>query len=256
MKQTFPLLTAGDVSKAMVELGIGEALSLAKMNPKYREQQLSAFLRHALNDEMLPYTMTGQQRYYFLLQYLSAQKENDLAVGVNINEYLKGEHQPWITSVELNGVRVRQLNGLELEALELIATGIDDWILGAMALQISLGNELPYIPPLEDRRLAGNVIHNRFTQLLTFGQERINELSDTFYEAEEQMASLLHHGFDSEGVVIYQANGGSDSEPARFQCDSAFYGFTKLLFSALVKGSAELAEKREHEPEGSHDNGL
>ncbi|MFX7112061.1 hypothetical protein ABTI33_10005 [Acinetobacter baumannii] len=249
MKQTFPLFTAGDASKSMVELGVGEALSLAKLNPKYHEQQLSAFLRYALQDEQLPYSLTGQQRYYFLLQYLGAQKENDLAVGVDVNKYLKSEHQPWVTHIEVKGVGVRQLNGIELEALELIAEDIDDWILGAMALQITLGNELPYIQPLHDRRLAGEVIKNRFTQLLTFGQERINELSQTYYEAEEQMASLLHLGFDSEGVVIYEANGGSDSEPARFQCDSAFYGFTKLLFSTLAKRSTELTEKREHESE-------
>ncbi|NUF44939.1 hypothetical protein [Acinetobacter pittii] len=249
MKQTFPMFTAGDVSKIMDELTIGEALSLAKMNPKHREQQLSAFLRYALRDEQLPYTMTSQQRYYFLLQYLGAQKENDLAVGVNVNDYLKSDHTPWQISTEVDGVKVRQLNGLELEALELIAEGLDDWILGAMALQISFGDDLPYIQPLEDRRLAGNIIKNRFSKLMSFGQERINELYQTLYEAEEQMASLLRLGFDSEGIVVYEANGGGDSEPARFQCDAAFYGFTKQLFSALAKGGAETTEKLEYEPE-------
>lgn len=247
MFQTFPAITAGDSNLTLNELTIGEALSLAKINSKRMEQQLSSFLRYTLKDEQLPYSLTVQQRYYCLLQYLSAQKENDLAVNVNINDYLISQHKEWKLEVEVEGVLVRQLTGLEVEALELIAEGLDDWLVGAMALQISFGPEFPYIQPITDRRHASKVIKARYDTLMAFGQERINELYRIYAAAEDQLSSLIYIGYDNEGVIIFEAEGGSTSEPARFQCDTAFYGFTKQLFSALVERGAADPEGREHE---------
>lgn len=247
MKQTFPMIQGGDVSQVLDELTLGEAISLAKLNQKHLEQQLSGFLGYAMRNKELPLSMTGQQRYYFLLQYLAAQVNNDLSSEVNIDEYLIAQDAPWKLQTEVDGVTVRQLIGAELEALELIANGLDEWVLGAMALQISFGDEFPYLEPIQNRRHAGKVIKNRYEQLIALGQTRINELHPIYAKAEEQLASLLHIGYDSIGVVIYKANGGSDSEPARFQVDSTFYGFTKQLFTAMVEGSAAVAEKREDE---------
>lgn len=247
MKQIFPSITGGNVTKVMEELTIGQIISLGKMDQKRLEQQLSCFLVHAMRDSELPYLMTGQQRYYFLLQYLAAQKNNDLSPDVNINDYLIAEDKPWQLQTQVDDISVRQLNGTELEALELISEGLDDWTMGAMALQISFGDEFPYIQPLHDRRHAGKVIQNRFEQLTSFGQERINELRAKYEKAEEQLSSLLHIGFDSKGVVIFKVNGGIDTEAARFQCDSAFYGFAKRLFTALAEGSAEITEGCEPE---------
>lgn len=248
MFQTFPAITAGDVNITMRELKIGQALSLAKMDAKKMEQQLSSFLRYALDDEDLPYSMTVQQRYYCLLQYLGAQKDNDLAVGVNVNDYLIGEDKAWTLTTQVGEISVRQLTGLEVEALEMIAEGLDDWLVGAMALQISLGDELPYIQPLTDRRHASKVIKTRYETLMSFGQERINELYEAYAQAEEQLSSLVYVGYDNDGVVLFDTKGGSTSEPARFQCDTTFYGFTKQLFSALVEGSAKTTERLEYEP--------
>lgn len=242
MKQTFPTINAGDISITQNELIVSEALSLAKLDQKRMEQQLSAFLRYTLDDESLPYTLTSQQRYYCLLQYLGAQKQNDLAVEVNVNDYLYSEHKEWKTEVVVEGVKVRQLTGLEVEALELIAEGLDDWLVGAMALQMSFGTDFPYIQPLTDRRHAAKVIKSRYDILLSYGQDKLNDFYRIYSIAEDQLASLVCLGFDSEGVILFKVNGGSDSEPARFQCDSAFYGFTKQLFSALAQGSTTSSE--------------
>jgi len=248
MKQVFPSITGGDVTKVMDELTVGQIIGIAKMDQKRLEQQLSAFLVHAMQDSQLPYTMTGQQRYYFLLQYLAAQRNNDLSPDVNVNDYLIAEDKPWQLQTQVDEISVRQLNGTELEALELIATGLDEWIMGAMALQISFGDEFPYMQPITNRRHAGNVIKSRFEQLSALSQDRFNELYAKYEKAEEQLSSLLHIGFDGSDVVIFKADGGSDSEPARFQCDSAFYGFAKQIFTAMAEGSAEVTAEREPEP--------
>lgn len=249
MYQTFPAMTVGDANITMNELQIGQALSLAKMDASKMEQQLTSFLRYALKDDSLPYTMTVQQRYYCLLQYLGAQKENDLAVDVNVNDYLISEDREWKTVVQLGEFTIRQLTGLEIEALEMIAEGLDDWLVGAMALQMSFGTELPYIQPLTDRRHASKVIKTRHETLMQFGQERINELYKVYSQAEEQLSSLLYIGYDNDGVVIFDTKGGSTSEAARFQCNSAFYGFTQQLFSALAERSTAATERLEHELE-------
>lgn len=238
MKQTFIAINVGDITLTQNEVIVKEALSLAKLNPNLLEQQLSAFLSYSLDDNELPYNLTVQQRYYCLLQYLACQKDNDLAVNVNVNEYLIDEHKEWKHQVVVEGVTVRQLTGLEIEALELIAQGLDDWLVGAMALQISFGADFPYIQPLTDRRHAAKVLKSRYDLLISYGQEKLNDLHRIYSEAEDQLASLLYTGFDNKGVVLFKANGGNDSEPARFQCDTAFYGFTKQLFSALVEGGA------------------
>jgi hypothetical protein len=247
MKQTFPMLNLGNQNLPIKELSVGEMLSIAKLDPNKLEQQLSSFLRYALGDDEAPYLMTIQQRYYCLLQYLSQQKTNDLAVSVNINNYLKDKSIDWKESISIGDLTVRQLNGYEIEALELIAESVDDWILGAMALQITYGDNFPYIVPLNDRKLAGNVIASRYEELLKLDQDSLNDLYSKYQEADSALASLLLTGFDSKGVVIYENAGGVSSEPARFQVDSSITGFTKQLFSALVEGSAKATAQREYE---------
>ena len=246
MKQVFPALNIGTELINMVEFSIGQALSLAKIDPTKKEQQLSAFLGFVLEDATKPYGMTVQQRYYCLLQYLGAQVENDLSQDVDVNDYLIAADKPWIESVTVGNSSFRQLNGTEIEALELIATDVDDWLIGAMALQITCEG-LPYIGFLTDRRHAAKVIKNRYDLLMTFDQKKIDDLYQQFVTAEEQLSSFLYVGYDKDGVVIYEAEGGNDSVPARFQCHSAFFGLTKQLFSAMAAGSAEAPERREHE---------
>lgn len=239
MKQTFPAFSAGNMNITLNEITVGEALSLAKLDQLKRERQLSSFLSYALKNNELPYTMATQQRYFCLLNYLNSQKNNDLAMDVNVNDYINAEGKEWKDSVTVGDLSVRQLNGCEIEALEIIAEDIGDWVLGAMALQITLGDELPYIQPLTDRILAGNVIKSRYELLLSFGQDRINSLYSQYQQAEDELSSLVTIGYDNEGIVLFETNGGRDSEPARFQCDSSVTGFTKQLFSALAEGSTE-----------------
>ncbi|MCK4090637.1 hypothetical protein [Acinetobacter radioresistens] len=236
MKQVFPGLNIGTEMVNMNEFSIGQALSLAKIDPTKNEQCLSAFLGFVLNDPVKPYSMYGQQRYYCLLQYLGAQIENDLSPSVNVNDYLIATDRPWIESVEIEGVSFRQLNGLELEALELISTDVSDWLIGAMALQVTYEG-LPYIQPLTDRRNAAKIIKNRYELLTTFDQKKIDDLYKLFVKAEEKLACFLYLGYDKEGIVIYEAEGGNQSVPARFQCHSALFGLTKQLFSTLVERS-------------------
>lgn len=243
MQQTFPTVTAGDIAITQNEVLVSEALSLAKLDQNLMEQQLTAFLRYSLDDDLLPLSMTSQQRYYCLLQYLGAQKQNDLAVGVNVNDYLFSGHKAWKTQVIVEGVTVRQLTGLEVEALELIAEGLDDWLVGAMSLQMSFGEDLPYIQPLTDRRHAAKVIKSRYDRLVSYGQDKLNDFHRIYSLAEDELASLVSLGFDSKGVVLFKTDGGSDSEPARFQCDTTIYGFTKQLFSALAEGSTTSGER-------------
>lgn len=246
MKQVFPALNIGTELVNMVEFSIGQALSLAKIDQTKKEQQLSAFLGFVLEDTTKPYTMTVQQRYYCLLQYLGAQVENDLAQDVDVNEYLIAKDKPWTEQVAVGNSSFRQLNGTEIEALELIATNVSDWLMGAMALQVTCEG-LPYIGFLNDRRHAAKVIKNRYDLLMTFDQKKIDDLYQQFIAAEEQLASFVYVGYDKDGVVIYEAEGGSDSVPARFQCNTALYGITKQLFSAMVDGGPEAPVQREHE---------
>lgn len=248
MKQVFPALNIGTELLTMVELSIGQALSLAKIDQTKKEQILSAFLSFVLKDSEKPYSMTVQQRYYCLLQYLGAQVRNDLSPDVNVNDYLISQDKAWTESVSLDDVSFRQLNGTEIEALELIATNVDDWLIGAMALQVTCEG-LPYIMPLNDRRHAAKVVKNRYDLLMTFDQDEIDKLYQKFLQAEEQLSSFVYVGYDKEGVVLYEAEGGNDSIPARFQCHSALFGLTKQLFSAMVEGSAEAPERLEHELE-------
>jgi hypothetical protein len=246
MKQVFPALNIGTELVNMVEFSIGQALSLAKIDSSKKEQQLSAFLSFVLNDAAKPYSMTVQQRYYCLLQYLGAQVENDLSPDVDVNDYLISADKPWMEAVQVGGTSFRQMNGTEIEALELIATDVDDWLIGAMALQVTCEG-LPYIMPLMDRRHAAKIIKNRYDLLMTFDQKKIDDLYQQFIAAEEQLSSFLYVGYDKEGVVIYPVEGGSEGVPARFQCNSAMFGLTKQLFSTMVDGSTETPERREHE---------
>lgn len=246
MKKVFPSLNIGTGLINMVEFSIGQGLSLAKIDQTKKEQQLSAFLGFVLDDPSQAYSMTVQQRYYCLLQYLGAQVKNDLSPDVDVNDFLIAEDKPWLESVQVGDMSFRQLNGIEIEALEVIATNVDDWLMGAMALQITCEG-LPYIMPIVDRRHAAKVIKNRYDLLMAMDQQRIDDFYQQYLEAEEQLSSLVSIGYDSQGIVLYEVEGGSNSVPARFHCHSALFGITKQLFSAMVEGSTEAPAQREHE---------
>lgn len=248
MQQLFPPIDIGTEKLTVRELKLGDAISVGKLNPNLLEHQLSAFLRCITDDPIKPLTMHGQQRYYCLLQYLSAQEKNDLAVEVNINDYLINEPRPYQDSIQIGDISVRQLNGLELEALEKLAEDLEDWIIGAMALQMGTP-DYPAVGPFTDARAAADALLERYKAFCELDQDKYNQLREVYIEAEEQLASLLFLGFDHQGVVIYESEGGAGSIPARFSCNAAFYGFTRQLLEELAARSTELTTQCENESE-------
>lgn len=246
MKKAIPRIELGTTSITPTEITVGEMLAIAQLPKENLEQQLTVFLQAILKDKDLPYQLTLQERYYCLLSYLK-HLPNDLTDDVIIDEYfLKNSEKEWRLSIEEDEIQVRQLNGLELEALEQFAgNDLSKWALGAIALQIT-NKDFPYIPNQNHLNTCKNIIQNRYTQLVNLSSSDLNDIEEKYTRLNSELAYFLNCAYDALGVVLLLKE-GTRFVPARFQCDATATGFVKRLFSALAFRSTTLTTQCEDE---------
>lgn len=229
----FPRLNIGDKQVIFKEATLSTMIDIAKINARKREHQLTQLINAILDDPDAGYRLTVQQRYFCLLQYIGAQSDNDMALEVNVSNFLVNDtDKSFKLSTKINGVEVRQLNGAEIEVLENITAEYSDWITGAMCLQI--GNKaMPAIPAMKDSEQIRQEIMLRHSMIKALPISEFNALYDTYLEAENELTSLVSIGLDEDGVVLYPR--GTEDAPCRFRSSTAFGGSAKFLYQSLVE---------------------
>jgi hypothetical protein len=101
------------------------------------------------------------------LNYLDLTRDqNDLNTNIVVSDFLSGELKDFSREriFNENGVSIRHLNGIEVEALEMGCTDTNDWILGAMAITIGC-DKLPPIDMPTSIEFCGRMIKSRMTLL-------------------------------------------------------------------------------------------
>lgn len=224
----------------LCHLLVSNVLQISKIRPDFYEKQLTQaiYTIAPCDDPQAPLKMSVQERYAILLSYLQL-VDNRLDDDVQISDYL-GEDLTTFSHerIEINGISVRPLNGLEAHALEEGCESTVDWIMGAMAMQIGC-EELPPIDEFTNLTFTKNLIKTRIDQLSKLEIGHFNELFNTYLHLDSQFNNLVKIIFD-KGIVLQKINGGTDDAPLRFRVASAFTGHTKDILSIAYENDSNI----------------
>lgn len=218
----------GNMTTVFQNLKLGHVIAIARLDEKRNEQKITEFLKATLNDNQLPYLLYAQQRHYLMMKYQESQSES-FNFNIDFSKYEK--NGTWLEEIEINGFVFRQLNGYECEALELYAKDYLDWLLGALALQVS-GDGILQIEPCKDVEFAKRIIENRMAQINSLFIEKSELLINSFMSANDQLNHLIDISFDNDGIVCTQY-GGTDDAPIRFRPLSTIPATIKSLLGGL-----------------------
>ena len=232
------------------ELSLGEAIAILKLPGQRYELVTTEFLRQVADGATAPTSThvtdprlwTVQERALLVCHYLAqvSGTDPDIAVGEvgKLSDYVVFDSDLKVEGVDVGLVAgqrrtVRPLLGAHAEALERLCRERGDWIVGAMACQITTGDE----PPL-DLLGAGDVA------LLGDIQARmdaVRNLPESDFEALLGAWSMacgreLHHffsvNFDDGGLVFdpQSEREAGPTNPARFLAVSCVGAPARRLF--------------------------
>ena len=224
----------GKESYTLHPLIVENIMAIAGLPEHHLEQQLTVGLGTILNDSMLPLMMTVQERYAIFLKFLKITTVTGLDEHTDPMDFYREDSTMFSKEpVEMDGVSVRHLIGVEVEALEIVCKNrTADWILGAMALQIGC-DELPALPPQLALDFTVNILKNRMADLQQLKTERYNQLYPQFLLMEKQLHGLVDISFDRGFVLNRIKDGGADDAPVRFRIDHAITGYTQQLLQLV-----------------------
>lgn len=201
------------------ELTFSQSMQIAGLPDNLQEKRLTAMLRAICPSSPDPLTMTVQERYYLLLQYLAAQQDSLIGYSMNYSSYARLQHEPWRQSMVLDGITIHQMTGLQAEILEAACENSADWVLGVLAMQIE-ASELPHLDSQDQSSLA-NQLHERVKKIGAMPNSQVDHLYSLWLQAQDRMGTAVHLGIDGGGLIVY---GGADDAPMRF-CATAAFGF-------------------------------
>lgn len=240
----FERVSIGHHHYLMKELTFNAAIKIAKIPESNLEQRLTVFLQNVLNDELLPLQMTAQERYALLLNYLKVQHGTLLEVSHNLDNFLMQPTQ-WQLESQIDGFKIKQLDGFACELLEKNCANIADWLAGGMAAQLwKIDSDMP---PLPNAAMLAEEYQARFFERVAYLKNLpvtdFNEYYTIFSQANTQLNTLVRLDFDETGLVVR----GTDDAPYRFCPSSTFTGIIRELDRYFTLSRTVNQPKRQHE---------
>ena len=232
-------IDCGSVNRSLRELTIGDALKIARIPFAQNEHRITAFLSAVLEDEALARSMTVQERYHLLIEYLAASTDTPLSVPVNFGLYRmpKDPNKSWKTTTTTPHGEIHQLLGWQAELLEVVCEDVADWFIGSLVLQCQLSNFTPMpteADATDQARLSA--LHARVKVFEAMSQSEAEALTSAYLQANNEMAYHLKTNVDAQGITIMPMNavkGGADDAPARFRADTTFGWLAQRLAGFL-----------------------
>lgn len=231
----------------MKEMSGEQALSIAHLSVEMHEHRLTAFLGYVLGDLNIPYSLTVQERYYLLIQYLSGQADTDLETSTDYSKYVRVSDRRWQARFAIEDITVHQLKGFQAELLQECSENISDWVFGAMCMQVE-SPEFGLLPTSDNKTEWAQLLHDRLPLLLAKPQSELVRLHHLFNIANASMLQYVSYSFDEKGIVIL---GGADDAPMRFCASTALTGVFDALARAFATYGTTTGDRHGHEPERS-----
>ncbi len=241
------IISVADIDYRLQDIYMRDVLAIAKMPINFFERQLSQILTTIVGDTADPETkksinvrhLTAEERYALFLNYLDLTRDqNDLNTNIVVSDFLSGELKDFSREriFNENGVSIRHLNGIEVEALEMGCTDTNDWILGAMAITIGC-DKLPPIDMPTSIEFCGRMIKSRMTLLEGLEKDEFNDLMAQYLMLQGDQVHLVNIAFDKGIVLERTSKRGTDDAPVRFRPEIAFTGYCKAILSNATRSN-------------------
>lgn len=237
MNQYFEPVLLNGKRQPLRELSFDDAIGIAAIPEHLNEVRITRFLAGVLGDRPLALMMTAQERYYVLLSYLS-QQSADSAISTDIQyaDYLRtGEPQ---VSNDDGAVQVQHLTGAMVEFLESLCSGVADWLLTQMALQMAVPS-IEVCSKFVSTTLSEQDLHaetmRRIEAIKKLPLSEFERVYRAYKSQHDAIHTLVRLSYDKDGLTVI---GGADDAPARFRPSAALYGVTAEL-ERLVNHASE-----------------
>lgn len=232
------------------ELTIGEAIAICKLPGHRHELVASEFLRRIADGATAPTAgyvtdprfWTVQERALLVCHYLAqvSGTDPDISVGESgrLSDYVVFDSDLKVDSVDVGEVAgkrrvVSPMLGAHAEILERLCQSRGDWIIGAMACQISSEDDAPVdITTMGDVQLLGYV-QDRMEAVRSLPESDFEALLGAYsMAASRELNHFFAINFDDGGAVFEPQTDreAGPQNPARFLAISCVSGAARRLF--------------------------
>jgi hypothetical protein len=231
------------------ELTLGDAIAICKMDGQRHESVTTAVLRSIIERADVPrpgfvadpQMWTVSERMRVMAHYLSSvgQDGPDFSIGDESTALKFSDYADLAIESESLEVRalasgkefmIRPLLGIHAELLERSCTSRGEWVVGAMACQMSEpGKEAPSLLDMtEVDRLEW--IGAQLLAARSSPESDFEEKMGAYFAAQDSLKQWFNLSFDDEGVIAMPSRKEAGPQPARFPPLSVISPATRALF--------------------------
>jgi hypothetical protein len=227
------------------ELSLGDAITICKMDGERHESVTTSVLRAIVRQADMPrpgfvtdpLLWTVSERMRVITHYLCSVAEDgpDFALGeLHFSDYvdlgIESQQLEVQAKVGAQAFTIRPLLGIHAELLERSCSSRGEWIIGAMACQMSPAGEAPadLLGMTEVDRLQW--IADKLQQAREVPESVFEQRMGAFFAAQESLKQWFNLNFDKDGLVAYPTKREAGPQPARFQPLSLISAATRTLF--------------------------
>lgn len=241
----FPHTRTRRLSVRLSELTLGEGMELAKLPAERVELTNTELLRIVARGAEKPQPryvtdprlMTVEERTLLITTYLAHVSEDgpDFAVGgAHLTDYVQFDRDSKADFIELGEVAgkariMRPLLGVHAQTLEILCKSRGDWIIGAIACQISIKDV-----PEPDWAAMSDVamlewVDAQVKHVKGLPESMAGEVYAAYWAGADAMAHFFALDFDDNGLTYRACDMEAGHGPARFRASACISGVSKEL---------------------------
>jgi hypothetical protein len=251
----YPYLRTQRIAVKLRELTTGESIDLLKLPGERHELCTTELLRRIAGSAEAPRPgyitdprlWTVEERAFLVCNYLTMVTDDgpDFSLGQgHLSDYIEFTADLPVKFVPLGEVLgkqtvMRPLLGAHAEVMELECTSHGEWIMAAMACQLSDAAE----PEPDWSELAGATMlewmRAKMDKLKAMPESEFEALFAVFMAGQRQLYHFLSPVFGDDGILwANQSEEGAGTNPARFQPLSCISPATRSLFGRAAGPAA------------------
>ena len=244
----FPILRMHSMNVKLKELTLGNALAISYMPPDNEQEEITAFLRFAVENKEEtpdPALWTVQERMLAIAHYLASMSDEKnflCSNGARFSDYLD-TLQDHVEPVQKLGEAcgdewyVVPLTGRLAESIERLQGEVTDgaenklpghlhWIIGAMAAMLRR-SAVAETADMSESQLD-DWIKNGMRVFLAYPESDFSKVVTLWVKGRLKTDHYFRIDFSEEGIVALPKE-GAHFTPVRFPCRACLSGFTKEM---------------------------
>lgn len=243
---TFQHTRTNRIAVGLAELTLGQGIALCKLPAQRSELTTTELLRYVAaaadkprhNYVTDPLLWTVQERALLVCRYLAQVTSDgpDFSVGGDghLSDYVMFDRDLAVDQVALGMVAgkdrtMRPLLGVHAQTLEKVCKSRGDWVIGAIAFQISeAAEQVPDWGSMSDVAML-QWITDQMDAIKALPESMFEEVFAAYWRGADALAHFFNLDFDADGPVFQpvEKEGDEALAPARFLASSCVSGISR-----------------------------